>query len=118
MANLIVFKFPKSSKEEIYRKLNPIADQVVEFIVEQREIAKEKPSLKGSLEKLSLKEDFLKHFCNPKEDENHLFFMGSWRLKEEIIEFNPLEVRDIDGYGVNGLSPELQAYIKENTVSF
>lgn len=107
MANTIVFKLPISKKEEAMIILAPVIETARQSIAEA--IKKGTPS--WSMYNNESVEAFMKSAFSYQESESFMYFAGSIMWLTLLLPLEPLDARDIDGTGVEGLSKDMLRYL-------
>lgn len=113
MANTIVFKLPISKKEEVMIILTPVIETARQSIAE----AIKEGTPWWTMYRNESVEAFMKSAFSYQETESFMYFAGSIMWLTLLLPLEPLDVRDIDGTGVEGLSKDMLRYlnISENS---
>ena len=113
MANTIVFKIPFSKKEEVMIILAPVIETARQSIAE----AIKEGTPWWTMYRNESVEAFMKSAFSYQETESFMYYAGSIMWMTLLLPLEPLDVRDIDGIGVEGLSEGMLRYlnISENS---
>lgn len=107
MANTVVFKLPISKKEEAMIILAPVIETTRQSIAEAINVGIPWWTMYNN----ESVETFMKSAFSYKETESFMYFAGSVMWLTLLLPLEPLDIRDIDDTGVEGLSKDMLRYL-------
>ena len=110
MSNIIVCKLPLQKKQKVFEKIDPLLFSLKLRIEEEIKNGTPKYELLDS-------ENMLNSVYSYYENDSHMYFAGNYFWIKELEEFSPIEKRDIDAYGIDGLSFDMKDFINRKLYS-